>query len=129
MGKTNRKAACEDHKTRDTDSILVGLRRRETGSGNPRSAAAVAVSSALGSHSQAGSTAQSRERRSKSHSHSPWAPAEGGRTGLELCGFGGHSELLLSGSYAGRWPYYSLPGLWRKAAAPPLEIQPHPVGH
>nr|KAF6477960.1 hypothetical protein HJG59_010852 [Molossus molossus] len=38
-GKSNRKAACEDPITRDTDSILVGLRRRETGAGSPRSAA------------------------------------------------------------------------------------------
>ncbi|KAM7104564.1 ras-associated and pleckstrin homology domains-containing protein 1 isoform 3-T3 [Molossus nigricans] len=38
-GKSNRKAACEDHIMRDTDSIPVGLRRRETGAGSPPSAA------------------------------------------------------------------------------------------
>nr|KAF6469736.1 hypothetical protein HJG59_011112 [Molossus molossus] len=51
-GKSNRKAACEDHRTRDTDSILVGLQRRETGAGSPQTAAALAGSSALGSHYQ-----------------------------------------------------------------------------
>nr|KAF6501093.1 hypothetical protein HJG59_008074 [Molossus molossus] len=53
MGNSNRKAAFEDHITRDTDSILVGLWRHERGAGSPQTAAALAVSSTLRLNSQA----------------------------------------------------------------------------
>nr|KAF6437932.1 hypothetical protein HJG59_008653 [Molossus molossus] len=100
--KNNRKAACEDHTMRDTDSIPVGLRRRQTGAGSPRSIARQRPQLGAAPSGYTPRRLHSAEpgQRLKQPQPLTWGSGRGRAdwTGTVSghSGFGGQSELLLS---------------------------------